>query len=213
MPNLRVKTFVILVFTSKKELLEYEIAKIESRIEELELRMDNVRDEKSLTAVEQALEETRAHITDAKAYIEEERYDSALNSVYNAWESLERAEKLFEEAPPLSILEGIPWWLVLVVILLIVVVALLIFFLRRTALDLRTIVGTRATEARGIAKIAKGGAERDKLRADRDKAQRVLTLLESQYRSGILTADAYNTLRAKNVQKLRELDEKLRKSY
>ena len=207
------KIFVVLVFTSRKELIEYEIAKIKGRIKELEFKMDQVRDTKSLVAVENAIDEIWKYLNESEGFLEEERFDSALNSVYNAWEQLRIAEDLFERAPGLGFLEGIPIWLILIVIILAVLLVLLIFFLRRTAVDLKTIIGARTHEARGIAKIAKGGTERTQLRMERDKTQRVLTLIENQYKSGILTADAYNTLRSKNVQKLKEIDEKLRKTY
>jgi uncharacterized membrane protein len=207
------KAFIILVFTSKKELIEYEIAKIKGSVKELEFKVNQARETKSLAVVDKAINDTWDRIAEAEGYFESERYDSALNSIYKAWEQLRIAEDLFSKAPPPSLMEGIPWWFVLLIIVLVVVVALLIFFLRRTSLDLRTMVGARASEARGIAKMTQKEMERNTLRAEKDKAERVLALLETQFRSGILSQEAYNTLKTKQEQKIRDMDERLRQAY
>jgi hypothetical protein len=83
--------------------------------------------------------------------------------------------------------------------------------LRKLSLNMRVLLRGRYTEAKTVAGIVKKEPEVENLRVERDKIQRMLALLETQYKQGIISKEAYDGLRSSSEAKMKNLDERIRK--
>ena len=69
------------------------------------------------------------------------------------------------------------------------------------------------SEARQLATTVKGvGSETSRLREEKGKTERMLNLLRSQYQQGIISKEAYESLKTRSEQKINDLDKRIRES-
>ncbi|MCK4497501.1 MAG: hypothetical protein KAU24_04845, partial [Candidatus Aenigmarchaeota archaeon] len=142
-------------------------------------------------------------------YLNRNLYDASLDAVYTAWKLLKEAEDLLKEA---AVGIAIPWWVILLIVFIIVIVVLG-FLIRRMTKSLRMILRGRLSEARMVAQTVKGaGVEIDRMKDERYKTQRLLTLLGSQYKEGIISKAAYESLKKRSESKIKDLDKKIREA-
>jgi len=156
------------------------------------------------------IEQIRNRIKETEGYLTDQKYDAALGSLYAGWELYNRAAYLLETATAKKPFE-IPWWLILIILMLIAVVIFLIVVLRKLSLNIKVLLRGRYTEAKTIAGIVKKEPVLDDLRMEKDKIERMLALLETQYKQGIISKEAYDGLRSSSDQKLKNLNERIRK--
>jgi uncharacterized membrane protein len=204
------KLFNLMVFTSKKELIDFELARLKAKTDELEMRANQVRNQFDVEEVLKLIGQIRVKITEAEGYLKDEKYDAALGSIYAGWDLYNRAAYLLETATARVPFE-IPWWLILVILVLIGIVVFLMVVLRKLSLNIKVLLRGRYTEAKTIAGIVKKEPVVDDLRMEKEKIERMLSLLETQYKQGIISKEAYEGLRSSSEQKLKNLDERIRK--
>ncbi len=201
------KIFTLFVFTSRKELIDFELVRLKAKLRELKTRTESAKAAGyEVSPVEDLIKDIENEIELAENYLQKELYDAALDSVYNAWQLIREAEDLLEDI----LLRGLlPWWVILVVIFA-VVIAILVIFMRRMMKNLRILLRGRLSEARQVAGAVKPKGDVDLLRTDKAKNQRMLRLLESQYKSGIISKDAFDSMRKRSEEKINEIDKKIR---
>jgi uncharacterized membrane protein len=204
------RQFILRIFTSKKDLINFELVRLRAKLEELGDKADSAREAGSDTSeIDDILDDAENEIKLAEGYLREELYDAALDSVYTAWRLLEEAEDLLDR-----LLAGVilPWWIFLIIIFAIVIAGLIMFY-RKISANLKILVSGRLSEARQVAGTIKGaGTETEALREEKAKTARMMALLESQFKQGIISKEAYDSLRKRSEQRLAELDKKIRES-
>ncbi|MCX6815061.1 MAG: NEW3 domain-containing protein [Candidatus Aenigmarchaeota archaeon] len=204
------KIFKLRIFTSKKELIEFELARLKAKTEELEMKANQIKNEFDVEEVFKLIDQIRKRINESEGYLSDQKYDAALGSIYAGWELYNRAAYLLETAAPKKPFE-IPWWLVLIILVLLGIVIFLMVVLRKLSLNIKVLLRGRYTEAKTIAGIVKKVPVVDDLRAEKEKIERMLSLLETQYKQGIISKEAYDGLRTSSEQKLKNLNDRIRK--
>ena len=144
-------------------------------------------------------------------------FDEALDAVTTGWRLLDRARELLRDAPalrPVTILEIPDWMITLILVLIIAALALMVVLNRyKKRLDKvfrfkkRTQEPSAAADILGTAGAAiSGGASAEEAAATRraeekEKVNKVLDLLDREYKEGIISEKAYNELRKRNLDK------------
>jgi uncharacterized membrane protein len=202
--------FILRIFTSKKDLINFELVRLRAKLEELRDRADRAEEAGFDTReVDDLLDDAGNEIKLAEGYLKENLYDAALDSVYTAWRLLEEAEELLDK---MLLGIAIPWWMFLMIIFALII-AVLIFFIRKIYQNLKLLVRGRLSEARQVAGTIRGaGLEVEKLREERRRTARMLLLLENQFKQGIISREAYESLKKRSEQRVAELDKKIRES-
>jgi hypothetical protein len=200
--------FSLFVFTSRKDLIEFELVRLKAKLEELENEADNLEEQGiDVSDVRDKLDEAENKIDIAEEYLNRKLYDASLDAVYTAWKLLREAEDMLEE------LKGgfqLPWWLI-VIIVFIAAILILTVVIRRVTKNLRMILRGRMSEARMVAESVKGsGIEIDRMKDERIKAERTLKLLENQYKQGIISKAAYESMKKRSEGKVKDLDRKIK---
>ncbi len=202
--------FTLRIFTSRQDLISFELARLRAKLEELRERSRKAAEAGFDTGrVDDTLDDAEREIELAEQYLREELYDASLESVYTAWKLLDKAEDLLD-----LMLAGfsLPWWLIVIIIFALVTVVLF-FLYRKISRNLSVMVRGRLSEARQVAGTIKGsGAEVDSLRDEKARVTRMLKLLETQHKQGIISKEAYDSLRKRSEQRLGDIDKKIRQS-
>ena len=205
------KLFNLHVFTSRRELIEFELERLKAKTDELEQKANQIKGEYDMEDVFKLIPEIRKKITETEDYLRDSKYDAALGSIYAGWKLYDDAADLLEKAQAKKAAELIPMWLLIVIILMIGLILFLVVVLRKLSLNMRILLRGRYTEAKTVTGIVKKEPAVDILREERDKVQRMLALLETQYRQGIISKEAYDGLRSSSEAKLKNLEERIRK--
>jgi uncharacterized membrane protein len=205
------KIFILRIFTSRKDLIEFELARLKAKTDELELKANEIKEEYDVEDVLKLIKEIRNKITETEGYLSEEKYDAALGSIYAGWELYNRAAELLQNAQPKKVPELIPWWLIILIIVLVGIVLFLVLVLRKLSLNIKVLLRGRYTEAKTVAGIVRKEPQVENLRQEKEKLERMLSLMENQYKQGIIPKEAYDGLRASSEQKLKNLEERIRK--
>jgi len=201
--------FSLFVFTSRQELIDFELVRLEARLRELKSRTAEAKTAGyDVSLVEDLIKDIEDEIDIAKNYLEKEVYDAALDSVYNAWKLIRDAEDLLDQILSQPI---IPWWLILIIIFG-VVIAILILFMRKMTKNLKILLKGRLSEARQVAGTVKGSGSVDGLRTEKAKNERMMKLLENQYKSGIISKEAYESMKKRSEQKIVDIEKRIRDS-
>jgi cell division protein FtsB len=205
------KPIKLTVFTSRKDLVEFELARLKAKTDELEFNTNRIKDTYDVDDVLKLIPQIRSKISEAEGYLADNKIDAALGSIYAGWDLYNKAAALLEAAKPRVAPEIIPMWLLLVILLMIGLVLFLVVVLRKLSLNMKVLLRGRYSEARTVTGIVKKEPEVDALRTERDKLQRMIALLESQYKQGIISKEAFDGLRTSSEAKLKALDEQIRK--
>ncbi|UCD02806.1 MAG: hypothetical protein JSV63_03410, partial [Candidatus Aenigmatarchaeota archaeon] len=146
-------------------------------------------------------------------------FEEALDSVTTGWRLLDRARELLRDAPPMKpvTILFIPDWILMIILILIIVILVVLIVFGRYKKKLnamfefrkRAVKGPEITEVIGagpptsrVKEDIEGAARRQ---AERKKIEKVLDLLEREYKEGIISEKAYNELRKRNLEKLKEM--------
>jgi uncharacterized membrane protein len=198
------KTFDLVVFTSMKELVDYELQRLKASFEQFMIKVRDAEATKDLTEVLMVTDELDKKIAEAESYLPDEKYENALDSIYAGWSLLDRAEFLLSQAPDLF---AIPWWALLLAVFGIMT-AVLVLYIRRVSASLKILVRGRNMEMGKLAasmKAAPTEGDIKRVQAEKDRLGRMLKLLEQQQQQGIISKEAYEGLRKKTEEKLKGL--------
>jgi len=206
------KEFKLSVFKSQHELVENELKLVNEEYTKT-LQETNLAEKygKEVTEVRNILKEARIHIDRAETEFNAESYTEAMTYISTAWELIRRAQEELGETEyrPEMLTRGIPlsWlWLILIGF---VVLNVVIFVWRKKAykkldlmedlLKVRDIIKTVKREApAGIER--KAGMEEKKR-----KLSKVMDLLESEMKEGLITEKTYQELKKRTQKKMKKL--------
>jgi hypothetical protein len=205
------KIFKLIVFTSRKDLIEFELARLKAKTDELEMKANQIKEDYDVEDVLKLIGQIRSKISEAEGYLRESKYDASLGSIYAGWDLYNKAAEMLQKAQRKRAPELIPMWLLILILVLLGLIIFLVVVLRKLSLNLKVLLRGRYTEAKTVAGIVRKEPEVDSLREEKDKIQRMLSLLQTQYKQGIISKEAYDGLRASSEQKMRNIDERIRK--
>ncbi len=201
------EVFTLFIFTSRKELIDFELVRLKAKLRELKTRTENAKASGyEVSPVEDLIKDIENEIELAENYLQKELYDAALDAVYNAWQLIREAEDLLDDILSRGLL---PWWVILIIVFA-AVIAVLVIFMRRMTKNLKILLRGRLSEARQVAGAVKPSSDVDTMRTEKAKNQRMLRLLENQYKSGIISKEAYESMKKRSEEKIGDIDKKIR---
>ena len=206
------KRFSLFVFTSRAELVRYEIEKVKKEFEILKLETETAKAQgKDVSDVEKLIDEIKEQISIAEEDLNQRKYDDAIAAVNTAWNLIEKARYLLAKAPFYKVIAvpTIPLWLIILIVILAVALVLLFLFFKRARGILERALRPHFEEIKGIKEAMV--AEKRELEEERARIKRMLRLLDEELREGIISRKAYEELKARNEAKLAEIERKLRK--
>ena len=215
------KPFTISVFTSRAQLIQWEIDRLEKALRDLEVDVENAKKSgKDVSEVLPYIESVKEQIDLAEDYLSKKMYDEALSAVQTGWTFLERARYYLSIAPFIEILiETIfPPWLIILLIILVATIIILVFFVKRMKGVFDRIFRIQVPQAPGMLKpgarpkpsvLMEKMEERGKLEKEAANIKRVINLLEREHREGLITDNAYNDLKRRNEEKLKKVEGRL----
>jgi hypothetical protein len=203
------KTFILRVFASNAELIQYQIQTLEEQLEELEGKTADAENQgRNVTAVKSLLEEARKRIGDAENYLNSKMYDEASILVRNIKDLLSKAKYELEVAPSLkptpTILEILKYWFYLIVAFLVAIFVLIIYMIRRTKPFVKFKESIPALRRAVFGKHISAELQKEK-----DKIEKMLNLIEAEYRKGIISKESYEELKNRDMEKLNDINVKL----
>ncbi|MCK4336172.1 MAG: hypothetical protein KAW40_05625, partial [Candidatus Aenigmarchaeota archaeon] len=210
------KTFSLTVFETKAQLIRWEIERLKEALRELEVNIENAKKVgKDVSEVEPYVDRIREQIEIAEDYLDKKMYDESMSAVHTGWSLLETARYYLSIAPFVEILiETIfPPWLIAVLIIMISVIAILLFFVKKMKGVFDRIFRVQAPGVPGRAvkpsMVVEKMKERETLEREKSNVQRVLNLLEREYKEGLISEKAYMDLKKRNEVKLAKIEQRI----
>ncbi len=214
----------VIVFGSREELVRYQLQKLKEEFKEFreDVNATAAMGEKDLSRVYGLIDEIQYQIDLTEGYLDAKMYDEALEAVTTGWRLLDRARELLRDAPPLrpvTILE-IPDWMITLILILIILALALVVVISRYKKKLEKVFKFRKTVTDSVAaadvlgsfggggapsKVEQEAIARTRREEEKKKIEKVLSLLEREYKEGIISEKAYNELVKRNADKLKEL--------
>lgn len=221
------KAAVIKVFASKEEVLRYQLKKTREEIAALRNSTAAAgREGRNVSKAEGYVNEAIAHADDAEDTIGRKLYDDAANQLRMAKNALESAKYELEAAMPPAFVEAAPIDPTLIAFLIALMLAFMVmvaYWMRKSSSSLERMaagIGGAARKEEGatpvwrepVREIKEALAQKTsvkELKEDKDRIERLLEILERDYRKGMISKKSYDELSEKNMDKLRELEVKI----
>jgi len=208
------KNFTLNIFTSRAELLSYEIESLEKELSELKEQTDAAEKEgKDVSKVRILIDEAETQIDLAKFYLRERKLDDCMAIITLTSDLITKAYFELSRAPKIKVvaMPTIPFWIFAVVVIFllsILVLVILLFVLRRKIFGLGRVARPHMEEVRAL--VGKVKEKREAWEAERRRIKRLIELLEREVKEGLISERTYLELKARHEAKLREIEEKLR---
>jgi uncharacterized membrane protein len=209
------KTFLLTVFTTRAQLIQWEIERLKKSLQQFEFDVENAKKAgKDTQEVLPYIDQIKEYIRLAEDYLQKKMYDESLSEVHSGWSALEKAIYLLAQAPFLQILiETIfPPWLIAILVIMVVAIVILLFFVRKMKGVFDRIFRIQAPGgAPGVVKttvVVERMRERESLEKEEMNIRKVMNLLERQFKEGLITENAYMSLKARNEEKLAKIEQR-----
>jgi len=207
------KSFVLRVFASRAELIYYQILSLKKRLQEIENKMLIAEKEGKDTAkVKELLDDARDKLMIAERYLNEKLYDDAKEMTEMAREYLDKAEYELQIAKPVErpvladLIAALRKWLLLILMTVIGSTTLiLILVIRGRKYEMKVSIPPEVLKRAVI-----GVVSAQKLREEKEKLNKILAILEEEYREGIISKESYEELKKKTEEKIAEIEKKLK---
>ena len=208
------KTGVLFVFSTREELLRYELEKVKREYQDVLNKTDKAEKEgKDVSTVRMLLDEAETNIDEAEKMINRKDYDGALEKIMAASNLIARAREMLPKIPKAKpmVLPGLPLsTFIIMLIALILAMTIIMFMLKKKIIDFSKLFKREKTEAEMVAEaIKKESPERQALLEEKEKINKVIALLDAEAREGIISKEAYEELKKRNLEKLEEIERKL----
>ncbi|MEM5799855.1 MAG: hypothetical protein QXZ43_04300, partial [Candidatus Aenigmatarchaeota archaeon] len=208
------KSGILFVFSSREELLRYELEKVKKEYEDVMNRTKQAeKDGKDVSSVLLLLDEAKKNIDDAESMLERKDYDNALEKIMAAGNLINRAREMLPKLPKAKpmVLPGLPLSTFLIILIILILVStILVFMIKKKIIDLSKLFKKEKTEAEMVAEaLKKESPEKQALLEEKEKINKVIALLDAEVREGIISKEAYEELKKRNQEKLEEIERKL----
>jgi hypothetical protein len=209
------KVMTLLVFTSREELIQYELQKLKKELSELENATQIADLEgKDVREVVGVIAQVKKEIELAEQALEEKLYDESIAHIFNGFNLIEKGKYLLGIAPSKKFrLPAIPLWVFVIAIVVVIPFFLIAFRIDWLRRKLERITRPSVEEAREVAELVKEEkkeVKKDLLLREKERVERMLKLLENEYKQGIISEKAYKEVKERSLKRLKEIEEKLR---
>ncbi|MBI4175766.1 MAG: hypothetical protein HY518_01045 [Candidatus Aenigmarchaeota archaeon] len=209
------KDILLSVFPTQYELLASEIQKLKKELNRLEIEIDFAdKSGKETGNAKELLEQAKEEVRQAEESLDREDFDKTNEHILTAISLVSKINDILVNAQFRLKLEAqiVPLWQIALIILTLVIVnVILIVHIKGMNEKIGRFVKPHILKARELVKTAKGEEEADKaaLAAERDKVMRVLSLLEREFKEGLITRNIYNELKGNSEKRLKEIEKRL----
>lgn len=205
------KMFKIVVFTSREDLVRWEIDRLEKAVRDFEMDVDEAKSVgKDVSEIEPLIDQIKEKLGEAKDYLNKKMYDDALSAVYVGWNLLERAKYLLSKATFVQpLVTFIPLWLIVVLIILVSIIIILIFFVKKMKGSVEDIFKLHLPRMKPTTVLVEKMEEKETAGKEIANVKRVLNLLEREFKDGLISEKAYENLKKRNEEKLASLEKRM----
>ncbi len=201
------RDIIVRVFSSKDELIKYQLETVFDKISFLDALLNQTeRDGKDVKKLRNNLNDIRFQAKNAESLLNRRLYNDASSTIITINDLLNKLENDINELRK-ETAEFLPsYWFFLSVIALgaTVIISYLYFF--------RKIKVTEAFTLQKISEMKKlvlGKTTGSGLKADMEKTQKMLKLIQKEYEDGLITKETYEELKKINEERLLSLGKKL----
>lgn len=195
---------ILRIFSTKAELLLFNLETIRERLAELENSTLQAGGEKNITAVSSTINEIKDKIRIAEKYTNLNDYDVALEVIRGIKDLLERAVSELEEAPEADEQQNI--FFPAVVLIIIAVAAILLYWLNKRKGIFEKYIKQSHFEMKRIAVSKESAVE---LQKEKMKIEKMLNILKKEYNEGLISERSYQELKTKNEKRLSDIENKI----
>ena len=221
------------VFASRKELIENDLRKLESKLNDLKLKLQQaIFEGKNTTEFSALIQRAEVQLNFAREYLDVGKYNEALISISTAEDLLKEAETKYETLPYLPQAKKESQLNMIILLLAITMPSLLIFVYHKWSekrlLRILSYYGSELLEAMekgrpGAKLIPKSvskeevealkerieGGKEENLRRKLDRLRQLLRIIEKEYAVGNISKEAYEEIRGKCLEKIEEIKREL----
>ena len=204
------KSIEVNIFSSLKELLEDQIRSLESDLIELKVDIKVAeREGKDVSDVLTIVNTIESYMEDAKDYLKKNEIDLGMDKITSSLTLMKRARDLLDileisEPEPISI-----FVILFILILIIVVVFVIVYFWRKKRL--KEVLRPYTSRIRSLfERVRKRKVDVEGLQKEKEKAYRMLKVLESEKKEGLVTNDAYKKMKSNLEKRINEIEKKLK---
>ncbi len=208
------KEIIVRVYTSRYELIKYQIETLKDRVKYIETLADKLEQEGvDMTAIKSRISDIRAQITTAEKYLENKRYDDASRFAKSIKKAIDALQKDLEEKYEQRAKQPkLPLTLILIIlaaVVSIVCVAYLVVRIRRRETDV-AYRNAALERIHDLKKMVVGKLTAPKIKGDMERTRKMLRLLNKEYEEGIITKETYEELKRINEERLLNLSKKMK---
>jgi hypothetical protein len=208
------RKFLVRVFASKAELIYYQIQTLKQKLVELTNKtLQSEKEGKDVRIVKEMLDIARDKIALAEKYLDKKMYDDASDTVRIVKNYLDKAEFELQVAQPIvkppyeAMVETVKKWFLLIALSLASGIVFIILILMRS----KKYYEVKIEIPPSILKRAiVGQITIQKLEREKEKIEKTLSILEKQYREGLISKESYEELKTKSEELLSEIERKLK---
>jgi hypothetical protein len=203
------ESFIVRVFASRTELILYQLQTLKDKIKDLEEKtLEAEIQNKDVTLVKDILDRARERITIAEGYLDKKMYDETTNLIRNIRDLLDEAEYELKVAKLISAPPTLRYWILGITGALIGISVVILYVLRKIRAFEKPRIPMPEIRTE-LKKLVLGRETLDKLEKEREKIEKMLVLIENEYKQGIISEESYRELKKKNEEKIKEIEEKM----
>jgi len=208
------KSFSLTIFSTRAQLIQWEIERLRKAITQLEIDTENAKKAgKDVKEVLPYIDQAKEHLRLAEDYLLKKMYDESLSEVQLGWIAVEKARYYLSIAPFVQIVfETIfPPWLIAILIVLAIALIIMAVFVKKMKAIFDRIFRIQAPGAQAATRttvVVEKMKEREALEREEMNIRRVLALLEKQHAEGLISDSAYQSLKARNEEKLAKIQQR-----
>ena len=165
---------------------------------------------KNVTDVLDIIGTVESYIGDAKDYLDSGEFDLGMERISSSINLLNKARDLLSTLEAQGPGPGIPLFFILIFVVLIAVVVLVLIYLLKKK-DLKEKMKNFVSRMKKVKKnISKSEYDIERLQRDKEKAYRMLKVLEKEKSEGLIANEAYLNMKESLERKIKEIDKKLK---
>jgi hypothetical protein len=200
------KSFIVRVFSSRAELLLYQIQVLREKVDKLEEKMRKAeREGKDVSLIRDMIDEARSKLNSAEGYIYRKGYDKAIEIIRDVEDLTKEIEYEISIAPPLKpspVLIPVEWLIILILLTIVFILIIYNVFRRKAQPKIKPEISLK--------EMIVGKEKIDKVSKELEELREAYSLIEEEFKEGLLSEESYEELKSKYEEKISLLENKLK---
>jgi len=208
------KEFLLRVFASRAELIYYQIQTLKQSLKDLiNKTLEAEKEGKDVKMVKEMLDIIRENIGLAEKYLDRKMYDEASEMVRLARNQLEKANYELQILQPIAkpfyevVIEDVKRWFALMVFFISAGIFAIVYLMIKSKKQMEV---REELSLSALKNVLTRLMVTQKLEREKERIEKILSLLEKQYREGLISEESYRELKMKNEELLSQIKKKLR---